>query len=505
MAQRVAALYAEIDAKTDKFEKGLKGVDDSLQGAQGKLGKLGGAFEELTGVSLGAASGVAAIAGAVKALADSAQAAANWGDEMGDLAQLTGATVEETSKMAAAFELVGVSTGTLQSAIKGLTTAGLQPNFATIKKLSAEYQAIQDPVERNEFLFKKFGRAGLEMAEIMGKSAAELDRLSGAALRSGKVIGEDAAGAAEEFNINMAILKQRVEGAQIAIGNALLPTLNAAAQSFDTLVTIWQMGQVRLREMRGEIDGETAALEMLRIAGIEPATTATEDLGRSTASLTAESDRYAAQAAAYQAATEAYRAALEETTGTASDLKFGMSELTKTLVFNTAAQGLDKDAAYELAKSMGLVSESADSAKQILDDLRVKYDSNKDGAIDAAEAAAGYSRDVKALGDVVDGLQDKTVTITVKEVVYSELADAARAQAGKTPGGGRAAGGSFIVPAGYGMDSYPLANVQSGERVTVEPSGQVQTYGGDALLQIVQTLPAAIQRAVRDGMQMAMA
>lgn len=507
MSQRVAALYAEIDAKTDKFDRGLKGVEGSLSDTRGHLSKLGGAFEELTGVSLGAAAGVAGIAGAVKMLGDSAQKAAAWGDEMGDLAQLTGATVEETSKMAAAFELVGVKTSTLQGAIKGLTNAGLQPNFRTIKALAAEYQAIESPVERNEFLFKKFGRAGLEMAEIMGKSAAELDRLSAAAYRSGKVIGEDTAGAAEEFNVNMAIMQQRIEGAQIAIGNTLIPVLNSAATAFDQLVTIWQLGQVKLREQRGEIDGATAALEMQRIAGIEPATEATETLTAATDEQAVAFDAMAYAAdewgntAAILAADAALQTRIEDLTGASSDLKFGMSDLTREMLFNQAAAGLDAESAYNLAKSMGLINEPADAAKGILDDLRREFEN---GSL----SAGAYQGSVKLLADAIDTLPDgKTITIEYVEQYRRELnADLSRDNDRFGGAIGDAAGGSFIVPPGYGGDSWPLHSVQTGERVTVEPRGQVQTAGGgDALLQAITALPGAIQRAIRDGFQMAMA
>lgn len=468
-----ATLNIEVRARTEQalrnlgnLAKGAGGLSAALKDdAAGALGAFG--------VSLTATNQPLTLL--AENLKQSVTAAANWGDEMGDLAQLTGQSVEETSKMAATFELMGIEGGQLTKVLKTLSEDGINLNMASLKELSKQYQAVQDPVAKNKFLFDKFGRAAADMAEIMGRSTEELDALAAAAGRSGKVIGGEASDAAEKFNVNLAIMQQRVEGAQIAVGNALIPALNKSLTAFDQLVTIWQMGQVKLREQRGEIDGATAALEMQRIAGIEPASEATTDLTDNTAALTAETNRWAAQAAMYQAKAEAYALAIDKATGSVSDLQFGMGELTKALVFNTAAQGLDEDAAYELAKSMGLVSKSADSAKQMLDDLRVKYDANRDGAISASEAAAGYSEEVRRLGEFVGKLEDKTVTITVKELIYSEMMDAARQKAGAiggrdNPGIGGAAGLNFIVPPGYPNDSFGPIWAQSGEHVMIAPS-----------------------------------
>lgn len=152
--------------------------------------------------------------------------AADWGDSMGDLAAITGATTEQTSLMVAAFELVDVGVGSIESAIKAMTKNGLTPNLETMKELAIQYQAIQDPVEKNKFLFENFGKAGLDLAEIMGSDVETLERLENAARSSGKVIGDDAANASAEYNIQAAIMQQRVEGLAISIGNTLIPAIN---------------------------------------------------------------------------------------------------------------------------------------------------------------------------------------------------------------------------------------------------------------------------------------
>lgn len=408
----------------------------------------------------------------------SIQAAASWGDEMGDLAQRTGASIEDTSKLAATFELVGVSSGSLESAIKSMTKNGLALNMATMKDLARQYQAIQDPVKQNEFLFKNFGRAGAEMAEIMGRSSEELDKLSQSAIRSGKVIGEDAAGAAETFNTNMAILNQRVQGAQIAFGNVLIPTLNDALTSFDNLISITEILGAGFLNSIGVMSDTEAQAAQLAAAGIEPVTTATEELTAATNEATVSMSAMSVEQGhlsgwlANVAAAEAERVKMEELTGAASDLSFGMGELTKETLFNQAAAGLDKEASYQLAKAMGLINPAADAAKQILDDLTIQQ---QNGALSAGE----YSGQVKLLADAIATLPDgKTVTVEYVTRYTNELNKdlGQRGRQGGAVGDGFASGGSFIVPQGFPNDTYPM-RVTSGERVTVTPRGAASASG----------------------------
>lgn len=147
---------------------------------------------------------------------------AEWGDAQGDLAALTGMTVEQTSLMSATFELVGVEGDDLSKVLKSLSKQGIALTTDSLIDLNRQYHAIKDPVERAQFLFKNFGRAGEDMAEIMGRDTRELEALAEAARKSGKVIGGEAADQAETFNTQLAIAQQKVDGLGIAVGGFLL-------------------------------------------------------------------------------------------------------------------------------------------------------------------------------------------------------------------------------------------------------------------------------------------
>lgn len=425
-------------------------------------------------------------------------AAIEWGDAMGDLAQLTGTSVKETSELAATLELLGIKQDGLTKIVKAFTAQGLQPTMANIKALAAEYQAIQDPVAKNEFLFKRFGKQAADVAEIFGKTTEELDYFTAAARRSGKVVGEEAAAQAEKLGVELAILKQQVEGAGISLGNALIPLLNryfeVTEQTTEALKrenavgleAALAHGAQRVELERLALESETLREQNRLLGEQETETTAAADiLTRSMTALAAETGRWAGLAAQY-AEDEALKKRLEDLTGAASDLKFGMGELTREMLFNQAAAGLDSEAAYNLAKGMGLINPAADAAKGILDELRKQYET---GAITAGQ----YQGNVKLLADAIGTLPEgKTITVTYLEQYTKEFnndlgtgSQQNRRQGGAIGDGiGGASGLDFVVPAGYPNDSFGPIWAQSGERVQVTPAGQVTNNMGGVTIYV---------------------
>lgn len=354
-------------------------------------------------------------------LKESVTAAANWGDSMGDLAQLTGGTVRETSQMAASLELVGVKTATLEQALKSMTKNGLALNMSSLKDLSRQYQALEDPIARNEFLFKSFGKAGLEMAEIMGKSADELDRLERAAKSSGKVIGEEAAANAEEFNLQMAIFSQKVEGAKIALGGALIPAVLEFINTMERGLTVGAGLSAQLAFLTGQINGEELAARQAAIAqgdlaagylrtwqAAQDVTTVTNDQVTTYATLrTMYTD--------VTTATGEFSAAMEYTLTATDRLTVGMKSYNTQLLFTLASEGMTAEQALNLGVQLGVVDTRSLLAAESVAALKAKYDTNADGALSASEAARGYSSAVAELARNLDSIpEQKKVRIEIE-------------------------------------------------------------------------------------------
>ncbi len=218
----ILAARVALDKQGDEVNRlareytGLEGGSKQLADAQTSM------VQSLVDVKAGVDLAVQAFGYMQQAFDATVIRAANWGDSMGDLASLTGESVEDTSRLAATLELVGVDADKLGRILKTMTSQGLNLNLKTLMKLNEEYNALQDPVERNAFLFKNFGKAAEDMAEVMGRSQAELEALTAAAEKSGKVIGEKAAAQAEKFNVQLAIAQQQLDGVQTQLGGVAI-------------------------------------------------------------------------------------------------------------------------------------------------------------------------------------------------------------------------------------------------------------------------------------------
>ena len=219
-----------IDGAEDAQAK-LAGVQSGFEGAGAAANKSGGAFDtanmSITDLSsaLDLAADALQVAGQV--YEDTIARAAAWGDEMGDLAQITNSSVEETSRLAGTLELMGIKSDSLGRVVKAMNKEGLEFNLETLLRLNREYNAIQDPVEKTRFLFEKFGKTGTDMAEVLGRDEADIRKLAETVDRSGKVIDEAFANKGETWNVNLEILSQRAEGAGIVIGGVLIDAVLA--------------------------------------------------------------------------------------------------------------------------------------------------------------------------------------------------------------------------------------------------------------------------------------
>jgi len=91
--------------------------------------------------------------------------------------------------------------------------------------------------------------------------------------------------------------------------------------------------------------------------------------------------------------------------GVTLDAALAMQSYTEKLLFKMASEGLGADEALALAEAMGLVDENTMFAASQMDLLRQRYDN---GLISAEQ----YRDAVVALGGEIDGLHDKTVTVT---------------------------------------------------------------------------------------------
>lgn len=408
----MAKIEIDVAAKVDEARRDLAKLDDSIEGVGVTVKKMGGSLNDVKGSLDGFSGKTANVANIMSGLTDglglaqqglgylqtayteTIARAAEWGDSMGDLAQLTGQSVEETSRLAATMELVGIDAGSLGRILKSMTKEGLNLNLKTLLELNDQYNAIQDPIERNTFLFRNFGKSAEDMAEIMGRSREELEKLAAAADKSGKVIGEEAAAQAEKLNTEMKIAQQQIDGVLTRLGGAGIQfgifssqTLRDAIRSFgqwsdsiSTGTSIYDIFAAGLVTNNPKLIEFAAAFDEVR----SKAQKATEEVDASARSVGAWGDRWAGvarEALAQKALTDAKQAA--------ADLR-GELDLLNTAIAGPVAKEQQefydnqKDVSLSIVETKDQIAELegkrylTDEQKAQLDELKKKLDEQND-------------------------------------------------------------------------------------------------------------------------------
>lgn len=372
--------------------------------------------------------------------------ASDYARQVRDTSRVTGASTEETSRLIQVADDMTISYETLTVAARAAAKNGIEFTTESLAKMADEYLALNPGVERSSYLLKHFGRSGLEMGKLLEQGGDAIREMSGS-ISDNLVLTEQQVRAARELEIAEDNLGDTIEGLKVRMGNYLIPVLVDAGNTTMTLLTweeqldaqyrthakeiertipVWDdyarelvrsalaSGQLHGMEARkaqalldGKIAAENQAAVLEDLVGELDGTTSAqwsatqqtlawnEAMGGSTAGLhlTAE------QAAQFAPVLD------DKLMPATVDARTAMQELTKELLFNQAAQGLDAKAALGLAGAMGLVDTKTLNTMTRLEELKVKYDANADGAIDATEAASGYTREVTALASAQLGLQ----------------------------------------------------------------------------------------------------
>ncbi len=250
-------INVEVTAQVNDAVRGLQGVNGQFdlmkQANRDAAGALG-----VFGVSLTALnSPLTAIASGIK---DSIDTAEKWGETIDKLSRASGQNAEQTSKMAVVLGDYGINVESLDKVVKTFTKNGLQFNLETLKDLAKQYQAIQDPVERDKFAFDNFGRSALDMTEILSKTPDELNAIGNAAMYSGKIMNEQGVEAAQNFGVKIAQLNDKLDGLKIAVGGPLIDGLTSAIGGFQGLTGVVNLLSIKQQLNMGIMTQQEAAI-----------------------------------------------------------------------------------------------------------------------------------------------------------------------------------------------------------------------------------------------------
>lgn len=145
--------------------------------------------------------------------------------EVRNLQRIIGGTAEESSKLIQAADDMGISAGTLQSAMEAAIKRGVEPTIEGIGALADEYNAIESPIARTKFLMDKFGKSGADLGQLMEQGAEGIKALGDEAMNTGLVLSQDAVDAAREFELSVDALGDASAGYFSLLAQQGIPVL----------------------------------------------------------------------------------------------------------------------------------------------------------------------------------------------------------------------------------------------------------------------------------------
>jgi lambda family phage tail tape measure protein len=233
-------------------ENNIRRFQNSLQGLEGRIKNTSMAADLLVTGIKGLAA--AAVTGGVLALAKSA---IDLADDMRDLSQRTGVSVQTLGQFKVAAELSGSSiegvakglnflnknmvaaaTGGKDAAAAfqtiGVSTKDAQGNLRTADQVFLDvadrFATLRDGPEKAAIAMRIFGKAGADLIPILNLGSKEIQRF-------GLNITQDFADKADAFNDQLGLAGAQVTNLSIQIGSALLPVINGLLAGLSGAVT----------------------------------------------------------------------------------------------------------------------------------------------------------------------------------------------------------------------------------------------------------------------------
>ena len=200
-------------------------------------------------------------------------ASLQYAEQVRQLSKLSGESAESTSRMIQVLDDYKVSAEDVSTATRAMTQNGITPNIQAIAKLSDEYLAIQDPMERNKFIIENLGRSGLQWVDVLNQGSDALLKQA-AAVDKNLVLNEKQLQDARKLEVAWDNFTDTLSGLGNQIGTVLTPILTAFVESWTwaTRVTMQYQEAVQngtvlqtnwldvLSQTAGEVNAETDAL-----------------------------------------------------------------------------------------------------------------------------------------------------------------------------------------------------------------------------------------------------
>jgi hypothetical protein len=239
-----------VDTQVDKAKSGFSSLKSEIDGAEGSWNKLkvagGGALDVIknnaTGLALGAGTAIGAFA--VKAVSDFNKVALG----AGDLADKTGLTVDQASRLQEVAGDLGVPLAGVEASLNKMNNAAVKTPAAfdaigasiaknadgttnvqqTFLNVIDALNRMPDAAQRAAAAQKIFGRGWQEISLLVGEGAGKLQQQL-ADVEKQKVVNPATVAQARDFKATMDDLHDSAEDVTLTLGKALAPAFQEVA------------------------------------------------------------------------------------------------------------------------------------------------------------------------------------------------------------------------------------------------------------------------------------
>jgi hypothetical protein len=245
MMAALGSLVVSLAMNTAEFTSGVSKSVQQMARLTAEAGKIGAALGTAASV------GVSALTNMVRGSIDAA-------DRIGELAEMTGVSVEEMSKLAYAAQLSATDSETLSASVSKLSkqmaeaASGSESAAAGFKAIGVsvtnadgslrkttdvlgdvadKFAQYEDGAAKSALAQEIFGKSGAQLIPFLNQGRQGIAELTDEADRLGLTLSQDAANAAGEFNDRLDQLKAAQQGLGVQIAQRLLPTLNSLTGS----------------------------------------------------------------------------------------------------------------------------------------------------------------------------------------------------------------------------------------------------------------------------------
>ena len=230
MAADVARLRSDMGQAQKTVGDAMKGIEATVDGAKRAFGLLAGAI------------GVASFTSLIKGSIDAA-------DKLDEMAERTGVSASELSRLELAFKLAGVGSDEMQKTLVKLSST-MNTNSKAIEQLGVSTknadgtlrgtsQVLRDVADRfasmdngarkTALAVEIFGKSGADIIPVLNMGSKGLDEMAKLTEQLGMAMTDEGAAAAEQFNDTLDFLKTAVAGVARQATADLLPSLTNMA------------------------------------------------------------------------------------------------------------------------------------------------------------------------------------------------------------------------------------------------------------------------------------